>query len=154
MDEAEAVHRRELQQVPVYNLARRGHAAEPVEVRVRAGLRDIRSVHQKHRMIVHGLIQERPLRLPAVQRPANNAIRGGVAVDMRRYAVAILGDDIRELDIEKSEQATIPRLAGLLVGIDLSPEQKAERCGVIAPWVKIRGGGDMDYTYGHGQTRQ
>jgi hypothetical protein len=106
-----------------------------------ARLGNVRAIDQKHRVIVLDLIEESGMNWPAVQCPADGTVRWRVAVDMCRHTVKILRDDAGELDVEESEQVPIVRLSGLLMGVDLIPEQEIERRGVIPPWIEVRRGG-------------
>jgi hypothetical protein len=109
-----------------------------MEVTMSSGLWDVLTVHQEHRMIVVYLVQKSPLDGLAVKRPADGAVGAGTsAVNVLRDPIAILGDDTGELDVEEPEQASIARLTGLLVSIDLVAEQKGKRHGVIVPRIEI-----------------
>lgn len=73
VDETERIHRLQLQEIAVHRrLIGHGHAAaEPVEVGVGAGLRNIGTVHQKHFVLVLYVIEKGGAAGLAAQDPAD-----------------------------------------------------------------------------------
>jgi len=128
VDEAEAVERRQLQQVARHaQVGHRNGQAGPVEMNIGTGLRDVGSTDQKHRVVVHGLADQYRARWLSVDLPPDDAGSAGeAAVRVRGHREVVLGDDACVLHVEIAVQITVRPLARLLVSVDLIAEDEGK----------------------------
>ena len=138
VDETESILRRQLQQIPARDCPGGRQASKPVEVGISTGFWDVGAAHQKRGVVVIYLVQKGCRGGYPVQRPAHGAWER-VAIDMRRHAIAVRGDNPSEVNVQEPDEAIVSCQLGLLVPINLIAEQKIERRGVIPPRTTICG---------------